>query len=206
MATESPNLAFALLSEGQAGAHVNVNEFMILADIFWGGIDGLTTLTTPPGSPSNGDVYLVGTSATGTWTGEDGKLTIYHDGAWRFFVMPSLWSATEQATQLYRDGAQVYTKVISVTPATTGPTTGTYTDTTAHGITGLDMTKPITIEAWFRQVGGTVRYYGSQLIAPYSSGSSLVANLSIDATNITCLSNFSMTGWTIDAKLLYSKT
>lgn len=44
-------------------------------------------LTAPPGSPSDGDLHIVGAGATGAWTGEDGNLARYvSEGAfWQFY-------------------------------------------------------------------------------------------------------------------------
>ena len=39
------------------------------------------TTTAPPGSPSTGDAYVIGASATGAWTGHDKKLAICEDGS-----------------------------------------------------------------------------------------------------------------------------
>lgn len=39
---------------------------------------------SPPGSPTNGDRYIVGTSPTGAWAGQSNKLAQWLDGAWRF--------------------------------------------------------------------------------------------------------------------------
>lgn len=41
-------------------------------------------LATPPGSPAEGDCYLVAASATGAWAGHDGDITYYVNGAWSF--------------------------------------------------------------------------------------------------------------------------
>lgn len=40
---------------------------------------------TPPGSPAAGDRYIVGTSPTGTWSGQANKLARWLDGTWSFF-------------------------------------------------------------------------------------------------------------------------
>lgn len=40
--------------------------------------------TAPPGSPADGDRYIVGTSATGAWSTHDDKLAVYRDG-WQFY-------------------------------------------------------------------------------------------------------------------------
>jgi hypothetical protein len=41
------------------------------------------TTATPPGSPSEGDAYVVATSGTGAWTGWDGSVAHYFNSAWR---------------------------------------------------------------------------------------------------------------------------
>jgi len=40
--------------------------------------------TAPPGSPSNGDCYIVGAGATAAWSGHADELAVYRDG-WQFF-------------------------------------------------------------------------------------------------------------------------
>lgn len=39
----------------------------------------------PPGSPAEGDCYIVGTSATGAWATHDNALAVYRDG-WQFYT------------------------------------------------------------------------------------------------------------------------
>lgn len=44
-------------------------------------------LTAPPGSPTIGDVYIVGAAATGAWASQDGKIAVYGLSAtWRFIA------------------------------------------------------------------------------------------------------------------------
>jgi hypothetical protein len=50
------------------------------------------TLTAPPGSPANGDAYIVGASATGAWSGHDKAIAIWTtdnpitpSGLWEFY-------------------------------------------------------------------------------------------------------------------------
>lgn len=47
------------------------------------------TETTPPGGPSTDDAYYVPTSATGAWSGQDGKIARYNGSSWSFFDLPS---------------------------------------------------------------------------------------------------------------------
>ena len=50
------------------------------------------TLTAPPGSPANGDAYIVGASATGAWATHDKAIAIWTtdnpatpSGLWEFY-------------------------------------------------------------------------------------------------------------------------
>lgn len=43
---------------------------------------------TPPGGPSDGDLYIVGDSATGDWSGHDQELAYYKTAAWVFVTAP----------------------------------------------------------------------------------------------------------------------
>ena len=43
-------------------------------------------LTSPPADPSKGDRYIVGSSATGDWSGHDGDITYYDGSAWQFIT------------------------------------------------------------------------------------------------------------------------
>lgn len=43
-------------------------------------------LTAPPGSPSDGDCYIVGDSATGDWSGHDAEVAFRMSTAWAFIT------------------------------------------------------------------------------------------------------------------------
>ncbi|MEI9932805.1 MAG: DUF2793 domain-containing protein [Rhizomicrobium sp.] len=43
-------------------------------------------LTAPPPSPTDGDTYLVHATATGDWTGQDGRIAYALDDGWRFYA------------------------------------------------------------------------------------------------------------------------
>lgn len=48
---------------------------------------------TPPGSPVNGETYIVGSSPTGAFTGRAGDVAARIDGAWQFFDWQEGWLA-----------------------------------------------------------------------------------------------------------------
>jgi hypothetical protein len=76
------NLGLPQLAADQAQKHVTVNEALQLLD----GIVQLSVkgrgMTVPPASPTDGDRYIVASGATGAWTGWDGRVALYTDGAW----------------------------------------------------------------------------------------------------------------------------
>jgi hypothetical protein len=55
-------------------------------------------LTTPPGSPTDGDRYIVGSGAGGAWAGHDDEIAVWYDvtaaaptGEWVFIVPKTGW-------------------------------------------------------------------------------------------------------------------
>lgn len=45
-------------------------------------------LNTPPGGPSEGDLYATGSSATGDWSGHDEEFALFYNGGWIFATLP----------------------------------------------------------------------------------------------------------------------
>lgn len=107
--TETPILELPLVQPSQAQKHVTVNEALVRLD----GLAQLTlqsrSVTTPP-AVVEGACYAVPASATGDWTGEDGKIAIGSNGGWvtvtpkmgwRAFVVDEsvdvLWSGSDWA-------------------------------------------------------------------------------------------------------------
>lgn len=83
----SPLLGITSIEAQQDLANVRANEAFAQLEAF----AFLTSikdrdLATPPGSPANGDRYLIAASPTGVWTGQAGKLTVYINGAWKFYT------------------------------------------------------------------------------------------------------------------------
>lgn len=83
--TTTPRLALPYYTDGQTAPQGTLSEQLNILD-FWAApyVDGWEE-TTPPGSPSDGDAYLVGASATGAWSGQDGSIAIYFSG-WYFYA------------------------------------------------------------------------------------------------------------------------
>lgn len=50
-------------------------------------------LATPPGSPANGDTYIVAGSPTGAWSGHAGKVAVYNGSGWSIYTPRTGWVA-----------------------------------------------------------------------------------------------------------------
>ncbi len=86
MTDSTPRTGAPLLAAAQAQKHVTHNEALYQFDAFLCARFIDRTLTAPPGSPADGDTYLVAATATGDWAGQDGKIAYSADGSWRFYA------------------------------------------------------------------------------------------------------------------------
>lgn len=83
MATTN-NLGITLVEQGQSQKEVTVNEAITILDSVIGGGVIDKDLATPPGSPTEGDRYIVAATATGAWLGKEKHIAYYYNGGWRF--------------------------------------------------------------------------------------------------------------------------
>ncbi len=86
MAEESAKLRIPYIAASQAQKHVTHNEAMTLLDtlVQLSVLD--KDLTAPPGSPTEGDTYIVAAAATGAWLGWDNRVARFIDGEWRSYL------------------------------------------------------------------------------------------------------------------------
>jgi hypothetical protein len=83
----TPRLGAPELVSGQAVPETTVNEQIRYLESGAGHfIFKDRDLATPPGSPADGDCYLVAASPTGAWSGKAGKITFYLNTAWVFIT------------------------------------------------------------------------------------------------------------------------
>lgn len=84
--TTGPNLGLPLdIPLHSDGWDVPYNNAMLLLDTLLGGKVLSVVTATPPGSPDDGDAYVIAASPTGAWSGKAKNLTVYHNSAWNFF-------------------------------------------------------------------------------------------------------------------------
>jgi hypothetical protein len=81
----TPRHQIPLLFSGQSQKELTVNEAHARTDaLIHAAVEG--EATAPPSSPDDGECWLVGTGATGAWSGEDGKLACFELGNWLFIA------------------------------------------------------------------------------------------------------------------------
>ena len=84
MSDATTHLLLPYILAAQAQKHVTHNEALRILD----GLVQLSVLdrdlTAPPGSPADGDRYIVPTAATGVWAGKTNQIAVRIDGTWEF--------------------------------------------------------------------------------------------------------------------------
>lgn len=174
----TPRLAITELVEGTAGNATLANRALRWIEALLCGELKSSVVATPPGSPAEGDLYLVASSPTGAWTGQAGKLALRIESAWQFKtpkggmqffdvaakeliayssvesawhpVQPR-WSTTEHWTGMYRNGKKVYAKVINF-----GAVPGAVVKSVAHGISGIDFSEHVGYEVSVGSAAGGI--------------------------------------------------
>lgn len=104
----SDRLHLPLMSAAQAQKEVTHNEGLAVLDAAVQSVVVAIAPSSVPASPVPGQCWIVGTSATGAWAGEDGALAIWTSGGWRFlapFEGMFVWSVTDGMTARYIAGA-----------------------------------------------------------------------------------------------------
>jgi Protein of unknown function (DUF2793) len=94
----TPNLTLPYLAAAQAQKHVTVNEAL-------DALDGLVQLSVisasmvaPPGSPVEGDRYIVASGAAGAWAEWDASVAQFSGGAWLRLIPQTGWLAWNAAS------------------------------------------------------------------------------------------------------------
>lgn len=108
MSDITTHLLLPYILASQAQKHVTHNEALRLLDamVQLSVLD--RDLTAPPASPSDGDRYIVASSATGLWTGWDLNVAFWIDGVWlRLVPRPGwlAWVADEAAFVVWNGSA-----------------------------------------------------------------------------------------------------
>src|ERR1700710_1689280 len=73
------------------------------------------SLSAPPGSPAQGDSYLVKATGTGAWAGKDGQIAQWQASAWTFFAPYTGRPAyvADESLQIVYDGSSWATDAVT---------------------------------------------------------------------------------------------
>jgi hypothetical protein len=83
--TISNRLGITEMEATQNNRSVTVNEAIAVLEGFAGYIQAKSVGdNSPPGSPAEGDIYIVGTAGTGAFSGHNEQVAIYYNAAWLF--------------------------------------------------------------------------------------------------------------------------
>ena len=116
MSDTTTHLLLPYILAAQSQKHITHNEALRILD----GLVQLSVLdrdlTAPPGSPADGDRYIVASGATGEWAGWDLNVALWTDGAWLRLPPRTGWRAwvEDESLLLVYDGSSW----VGTTPAT----------------------------------------------------------------------------------------
>lgn len=82
-----------------------INELWQDTQSFWQA-PVIAAQTSPPGSPNDGDRYLVTATATGAWSGQENNIASYRCGTWTFHTPldgQMIWNSTTEEYITYND-------------------------------------------------------------------------------------------------------
>ncbi|MDF3060728.1 MAG: hypothetical protein K0S06_837 [Microvirga sp.] len=115
--TATTHLSLPLIAAGQAQKHVTHNEALLALDALVHCAVKEKGVAAPPGTPAEGDRYIVAAAPTGAWTGKAGQVAAWQDGAWRFYAPQAGWIAfVVDELQLYHfDGSAWAPGVLAIT-------------------------------------------------------------------------------------------
>ena len=96
--SETYQFSLPLVAAAQAQKHVTVNDALSRLDAVAQLRVTSTALATAPGSPIDGQAYVVAGSATGVWAGHEGDVAVFLNGGWIFIPPLEGWSAWNEAS------------------------------------------------------------------------------------------------------------
>ena len=133
----SPRLGVFYVGNGVLGAEVLYNDAVnkIEAAIALSVED--FDLDTPPGSPTNGQMWTVGSAPTGAWSGNADEIAVYVEG-WQFFPPwdgLTLWDKSVAARRICTDASTdswTLLEVTTIADASVSSVSGSGADSTIN--------------------------------------------------------------------------
>ncbi len=107
MSDTSPRLNLPYLLQSQAQKHVTHNEALERLDaLVQMAVLGFYSVA-PPALPQEGDIYVLGGSPSGDWTGQEGKIAVFSGGGWLFLDARDgsrAWDLTLDRLMVFKNG------------------------------------------------------------------------------------------------------
>jgi hypothetical protein len=105
--TDTANLALPCIEGSQAQKHVTHNDALRILDTLVQLAVLDRDLTAPPGSPTEGQRWIVKAGATGAWAGHVNAIAAWQDGVWQFSAPRLGWIAfvADEATLVVWNGS-----------------------------------------------------------------------------------------------------
>ncbi|RWF66836.1 DUF2793 domain-containing protein [Mesorhizobium sp.] len=138
--TISNRLGITELATSQVDRSVTVNEAIAFLEAAAGNFAAVAVGTnSPPGSPAEGDLYVIGASPTGAWTGKAKYATVYYNATWLFMAPIEGYRAYDQTANA---------KYIYDGSSWSLDTGGSFTTaSTTEVLSGTDTSKGVTPDA-----------------------------------------------------------
>lgn len=104
--TDTANLGLPCIEGSQAQKHVTHNDALRILDTLVQLAVLDRDLTAPPGSPSEGQRWIVKATGTGAWAGHNNAIAAWQDGGWQFSAPQAGWVAfvADEGTLLLWNG------------------------------------------------------------------------------------------------------
>lgn len=110
----SPVLSVPYITEGQFGAEITHNDGVNVQESFAQLSVKSRTTAAQPGSPANGDAYLLTAAATGTdWAANPSKIAFYYSG-WKFYTVKEGWRLwVQDENKLLIHNGSIWEQIVS---------------------------------------------------------------------------------------------